>query len=193
MKDAILKEVRGCVNTWNEYRCRQISHYIQSFWKDLHVKNGCFCVDDRIAIPNTIKDACFEAIHATHPGSLGVTDMAVQATWPFMHRDLLSKTAKCNPCVKTGETSNPQNSIKPSSKWAPLKLCKVPNEEVDQLGITFSQKPCPKIEENAIETPRVLKQPLVKKIPELISRIAKSKQHTVNSKFHQNYLAIHQK
>ena len=128
LKDAILKEVRCCVNTWNEYRCRQISHYIQSFWKDLHVKNGCFCVDDRIAFPNSIKDAYVEANHATHPGNLGVTDMAVQATWPFMHRDLLSKTAKCNPCVKTGETSN---SIKPSSKWAPLKLCKVPNEEVE--------------------------------------------------------------
>ena len=50
-KDAILKEIRDCFLTDNEDRCRQISPYIHSFWKDLHVKNGCVCIDDRIALP----------------------------------------------------------------------------------------------------------------------------------------------
>ena len=68
-KDAILKEIKDCVLTENEDRCRQISPYIHRFWKDLHVKNGCVCIDDRIAIPNSIKEAYVEAIHATHPES----------------------------------------------------------------------------------------------------------------------------
>ena len=68
-KDAILKEIRDCVPTDNEDRCRQINPYIHSFWKDLHVKNGCVIIDDRIAFPNSNKDAYVEAIHAIHPGS----------------------------------------------------------------------------------------------------------------------------
>ena len=64
-EDAILKDVRDCVNTGNEDRCRQIRPYIHNYWKDLHVKNGCVCVDDRINIPNSIKDTYVEAIHAT--------------------------------------------------------------------------------------------------------------------------------
>ena len=40
-KDSILKEKRHCILTENEDRCKQISPYIYSFWKDLHVKNGC--------------------------------------------------------------------------------------------------------------------------------------------------------
>ena len=64
------------------------------------MKSGCVCIDDRIAIPNSIKDAYVEAIHATHPGSWGMTDMAVHAWWPYMHRDIITKTAKCNPSVK---------------------------------------------------------------------------------------------
>ena len=68
-KDKILKEVRDCILTENEDRCKQISPYIHSFWKDLHVKNGCVCIDERIPIPNSIKDAYVEAIHATQPGS----------------------------------------------------------------------------------------------------------------------------
>ena len=56
-RDAVLKKVRDCVLTYNEDRCCQISPYIHSFWKDIHVKNGCVCIDDRIAIPNSIKGA----------------------------------------------------------------------------------------------------------------------------------------
>ena len=96
-KDDILK---NCINSGNEDRCGQISPLIHSYWKGLHVKNCCVCVDDRIATPNSIKDAYVEATHTTHHESLGRTDMAVQAWWPFLHRDLLSKTAKCNPCAK---------------------------------------------------------------------------------------------
>ena len=46
LRDAILKEIRDCVLTENEERCRQISPYIHSFRKDLHVKNGSVCIDD---------------------------------------------------------------------------------------------------------------------------------------------------
>ena len=101
--DAILKEIRDCILTENEDRCKQISPYIHTFLMDLHVKNGCVRIDGRIAIPNSIKDAYVEAIHATHTGSWGMTDMATHAWWPYMHRDIISKTAKCSPCVKIGK------------------------------------------------------------------------------------------
>ena len=126
-KDAILKEIRDCILTKNEDRCKHISPYIHSFWKDLHVMNGCVCIDDKIALPHAIKDAYVDAIHATHSGTWGVTDMATHAWWPYMHRDIITKTAKCNPCVKIGKNLK---SIIPANKWALLKLCKVPNEEI---------------------------------------------------------------
>ena len=63
----------------------------------------------------------------------------------------------------------------------------------DQLVITISQKPCPNIELNTVETPCAIKQSLAKELPELISRIGKSKHHTVTSKFHRNYRVTHQK
>ena len=114
-KDAILKEIRDCILTENEDRCKQISPYIHSFWKDLHVNNGCVCIDERITIPNSIKDAYVEAIHATHPGSWGMTDMATHAWWPYMNQDIVTKTAKSNPCVETGKNLK---SIIPASIWA---------------------------------------------------------------------------
>ena len=81
-KDEILKEVRDCILTENEDRCKQISPNIHSFWKNIHVKNGSVCIDDRIALPHAIKDAYVEAIDATHRGTWGMTDMATHAWWP---------------------------------------------------------------------------------------------------------------
>ena len=63
----------------------------------------------------------------------------------------------------------------------------------DQLGIIISQKPCPKTEVINIDQPCAIKKSLAKEFPDLISRIVKSKNHTVNSKFHRNYRVIHQK
>ena len=131
--------MRDCINAGNEEFCRQISPYVHCYWKDLNVKNECVCVDNRICIPNSIKDAYVKAIHATHPGSWGMTDTAIYVWWPFMHRDLLIKTAKCNPCVKIGKNLK---STKLSSNWVPLKLCKVPNEEtqIDFGGPIYNEK-----------------------------------------------------
>ena len=62
-----------------------------------------------------------------HPGSWSRTDMATHAWWLFLHRDIVTKTAKCNPCVKIGKKLK---SLIPASKWAPLNFCKVPNKEI---------------------------------------------------------------
>ena len=138
-KDAILKEKRDCFLTENEDRCMHISPYIHTFWLELHVKKGCVCIDDRIAIPNSIKDAYVEATHATHPGCWGMTDMATNAWWPYMHRDIITKAAKCSPRVKIGKNLK---SIISASKWASLKLCKVKNEEIhiDFGGPNYNEK-----------------------------------------------------
>ena len=126
-KDAVLKEVRDCVMQDDEARYKEVSHYIHSFWKDLHVKSGCFCVDERVAIPNSIKDAVIEPIHMRHPGSWGMISLSQYAWWPYMHREILAKTSDCVPCTDIDKKLKP---IIPKSKWHPYKLCQEPNEEI---------------------------------------------------------------
>ena len=94
-KDAVLIEIRDCLMQDDEARSKEVSHYIHSFWKDLHVKSGCLCVDERVAIPNSIKDAVLESIHMTHPGSWGMISLSQYGWWPYMHREILAKTSDC--------------------------------------------------------------------------------------------------
>ena len=81
-KDAILKEVRDCVIRNDPDRLQEISPYLSSYWRDLSVKHGCACLDERIAIPKAIKDAVLEDIHSTHPGSFALLSLAKNIWWP---------------------------------------------------------------------------------------------------------------
>ena len=90
-------------------------------------------MDEEIAIPNFIKDAYFEAIHATHQGGWGMTDLAINAWWPYLYIDLLSKFAKCNPCVKMRLKLN---SLIASTHWATIKLCR----PIHFDGLTYKEK-----------------------------------------------------
>ena len=68
-KDAVLKEVRDCILTNNEIRLKAINPYIHSYWRDLHVRSGCVCIDERVAIPNVLREALIDDIHSSHPGT----------------------------------------------------------------------------------------------------------------------------
>ena len=68
-KDAVLKEVRDCILQNDKQRCKEVSPYVFSYWRVLHVRSGCVCVAERVAIPHSIEDAVLESLHLTHPGS----------------------------------------------------------------------------------------------------------------------------
>ena len=94
-RNAILKEVSDCVLRDDPDRLREISPYFFCYWWDLSVKHGCTCLDERIAIPEAIKDAVLEDIHSTHPESFAMLSLAQNVWWPYIHRDMLPKTSEC--------------------------------------------------------------------------------------------------
>ena len=127
-KDAVLKEVRDCILQNDPQRCKEVNPYIFSYWRDLHVRSGCVCIDERVAIPHSIQDAVLESLHLTHPGSWGMITLGEYAFWPYMQREILNKAAQCKPCTDIGRSLKP---VVPASKWKPLQTCKEPNEEIE--------------------------------------------------------------
>ena len=126
-KDAILKEVRDCVIRNDAERLQEISPYLFSYWRDLSMKHGCVCLDERIAIPKSIKDAVLEDIHSTHPGSFAMLSLAQNIWWPYIHRDILAKASECKACTEIGKNLK---SVIPHRKWTPLPKCSEPNDEI---------------------------------------------------------------
>ena len=102
-RDTVLREVRECVKLKDEQRCKSLSKHIHSHWKSLTVRNGIVFVNNKMAIPNVIKKAVVDQIHASHPESGGMTEMGQKVWWPFSNRDLINKARTCKPCTEIGK------------------------------------------------------------------------------------------
>ena len=126
-KDVFLKEVRDCVLQIDPQRCKEVNPYMCSYWIDLHVRSGCVCIDEHVAIPHSIQDAVLESLHLTHPGSWGMITLGEYAFWPYMHLKILDKAAQCKSCTDIGRNLKP---VVPASKWKLLLNCSEPNEEI---------------------------------------------------------------
>ena len=102
-KDAALKEVRDCISRPDEEQLKALNPYLHSYWRDPHVSSGCVCMDEKVAIPNALKDALIEDLHASHQGSWGMVCMAQHCWRPYINRDPLVKAIECKFCTAIGK------------------------------------------------------------------------------------------
>ena len=126
-KDAVLKEVRDCIIRSDEDRLKALNPYLHSYWRDLHVSSGCVCMDEKVAIPNALKDALLEDLHASHPGSWGMICKAQHCWWPYKNRDLLVKAIECKSCTAIGKNLKP---VIPAKQFKAHSPCIVPDQEI---------------------------------------------------------------
>ena len=126
-RDSVLRRNRDCLVQNNESRCKAVNKQIHAHWEQLSVNDGCILHNYRLTIPNTMKEAVNDVLHATHPGSWGMKELANRLWWPFINRDSINKAKTCRPCT---EFVKNLKSIIPTSKWSPIIPCVQPNEEI---------------------------------------------------------------
>ena len=126
-RDTVLREIRDCILNNDQARCKQLSRQIHAKWNSLSVNNGCILVENKLAIPNILKDSVINVLHSTHPGAWGMTELGQRSWWPFINRDLINKSKTCRPCTEFGKNLK---SIIKKSDWSPLPPCSEPNEEI---------------------------------------------------------------
>ena len=84
-------------------------------------------MEEKVAIPNALKDALIEDLHASHPGSWGMVCMAQHCWWPYINRDLLVKAIECKSCTAIGKNLKP---VIPAKQFKAHTPCIVPNQEI---------------------------------------------------------------
>ena len=99
-------------------------------------------VDNRIAVPSSLRQAVLSHVHRAHPGQQAMIDAVSYLWWPKMHSQIIEKAEKCEACKKYGKNLKPlcrkaeqSDSIEPTC----------PNEEVqlDFAGPLFPEQTKP--------------------------------------------------
>ena len=102
------KKVRDCIlnkNAWKKWsviarkKSEKDQPYILSNWRDLHVRSGCVCWDQKIAIPNVLREAFI--------GTRGMICMDTHCWWTYTNRELIIRSTQCKLCMPVDENSYP--------------------------------------------------------------------------------------
>ena len=62
-RDTVLREIRDCILNNDQARCKQLSRQIHTKRNSLSVNNRCILVDNKLAIPNILKDSVIDVLH----------------------------------------------------------------------------------------------------------------------------------
>ena len=126
-KNAFLREVCDCILNNNEAQLKELIRYIHSYWRDLHVRSSCVCLDDLLTIPNVIREALIDGNHTSHPSTWQIMFTATHCLWAYMKRELTVKSRECKPCISIGKTLQ---SVIPAKQFQPHIPCVEPNQEI---------------------------------------------------------------
>ena len=104
------------------------SRYWHSLKSDLSTTpTGCILYNGKLFIPTQLRKFFMNSIHRNHPGQSGMMHLANLIWFPRIHREIVTLTQNCQPCIKIGKNLKP---IIPKSKIANLPPLYEPNEEI---------------------------------------------------------------
>ena len=88
---------------------------------------GCILYDGKLFIPTQSRKLIMNSIHRNQPGQSGMMHLANLIWFPRIHREIVTLTQNCQPCIKIGKNLKP---IIPKPKFTQLPPLLEPNEEV---------------------------------------------------------------
>ena len=107
---------------------KHFRRYWHSLNRDLGVTPyGCILYDGKLFIPTQLRKPIMNAIHRKHPGQTGMMHLANLLWFPRIHREIVTLTQNCQPCIKIGKNLKP---LIPKNKTSELPQLMEPNEEV---------------------------------------------------------------
>ena len=131
--------MHDCILTNNEDRIKKLNPCVDLFWRDLHVRSDCVCIDEKIAIPNGLRETLIDDLHASQPGTWGKICMTTHCWWLYMNNKLIVRSAECKPCTTIGK--NLKSKI-PAKQFYSHIPCAYQNQEtqIDFGGAIFEEK-----------------------------------------------------
>ena len=69
--------------------------------------SGCILYDSKLFIHTQLRKLIMNSIHRNHPGQSGMMHLANLIWFPRIHRESVTLTQNCQPCIKIGKKLKP--------------------------------------------------------------------------------------
>ena len=77
------------------------------FWPKTAVVNNCVVLDNKLAIPEALRQAVLALLHRSHPGQEAIMSASEYTWWPLLNRQIVDTCEKCRECTLNGKNLKP--------------------------------------------------------------------------------------
>ena len=126
-EDTWMDRLRRVVERNDRHGFELMGPYTNPLWHQMSVVDDCLLVDNRLAVPEKLRQAVLRRLHQGHPGQEAMLEVSNYLWWPHMHKDIVNMAEECRSCtryVKNAKYLIPKNSAKP------LPLLSQPGQEL---------------------------------------------------------------
>ena len=102
-EDPILSQIWKAVENRAYEKFCQVDENLSHFYPMASEQRGILIVDNKIAIPTKLRQACLNWLHRDHTGQMAMLDAADYLWWPKIHSMITEKAEECNHCQATGK------------------------------------------------------------------------------------------
>ena len=81
------------------------------FWPKAAVVNNCVVIDNKLAIPEPLRQAVLIRPHRSHPGQEAMMAASEYLLWPIMNRQIIDTCEECRECTLFGKNLKPVSTF----------------------------------------------------------------------------------
>ena len=115
-EDTWMDRLRRVVERNDRHGFELMGPYTNPLWHQMSVVDDCLLVDNRLAVPEKLRQAVLRRLHQGHPGQEAMLEVSNYLWWPHMHKDIVNMAEECRSCTRYGKNAKyliPKNSAKP--------------------------------------------------------------------------------
>ena len=105
----------------------KLGAYMAQIWPKAAVVNNCVITDNKLAIPEALRQAVLARLHRSHPGQEAMMSASEYIWWPFLNRQIVETCEKCHECTLYGKNLKP---VKTFHTAQPLPNLTGPNQKL---------------------------------------------------------------
>ena len=133
-KDDVLQEIMKCVSNkgWNNlnYDLRTDYQSFKNIRDELSVVKGLLLRDERIIIPESLRERAVKLAHASHQGIVRTKGLIRETIWfPGIDKMVEQRVSECLPC---------QSCTPGGTENEPAQMTKLPDEAWQEVSMDFS-------------------------------------------------------
>ena len=112
-EDTWMDRLRRVVERNDRQGFELMGPYTNPLWHQMSVVDDCLLVDNRLAVPDKLRQVVLRRLHQEHPGQEAMLVLSNYLLWPHMHKDIVNMAEECRSCTRYGKNAKyiiPKNS-----------------------------------------------------------------------------------